>query len=119
MRPSRVSDADLIAALDLEDLHGSAHLARLAGATDAPEATIRNRARTARINGLKPSVRKEAPRIHTRERLGRMHIVIPDVQCKPGVSLDHLEWVGNYIAEKRPIYVTKDGKGQPHLALFA
>ena len=24
-----------------------------------------------------------------------------------------------YIAEKRPIYVTKDGKGQPHLALFA
>ena len=31
-----------------------------------------------------------------------MHIVIPDVQAKPGVPLEHLTWVGNYIAEKRP-----------------
>jgi hypothetical protein len=31
-----------------------------------------------------------------------MHIVIPDVQAKPGVPLEHLDWVGNYISEKRP-----------------
>jgi hypothetical protein len=30
------------------------------------------------------------------------HVVIPDVQAKPGVALDHLEWAGKYIASKRP-----------------
>lgn len=30
------------------------------------------------------------------------HCVIPDCQVKPGVPLMHLEWAGNYIAEKRP-----------------
>jgi hypothetical protein len=56
----------------------------------------------ARLRGLKPTFKKDAPRIYERRRLGRMHIVIPDVQCKPGVRLDHLEWVGQYIAEKQP-----------------
>lgn len=32
----------------------------------------------------------------------KMHIVIPDVQAKAGVPNKHLEWVGNYIVEKRP-----------------
>lgn len=32
----------------------------------------------------------------------RTHCVIPDVQAKPGVALDHLKWAGMYIAEKRP-----------------
>jgi hypothetical protein len=35
------------------------------------------------------------------ERLTR-HVVIPDTQCKPGVSLDHLKWAGEYIAEMQP-----------------
>lgn len=30
------------------------------------------------------------------------HMVIPDTQCKPGVSLDHLRWAGNYAAKKKP-----------------
>lgn len=30
------------------------------------------------------------------------HIVIPDTQVKPGVPLDHLSWIGEYIADKRP-----------------
>ena len=33
---------------------------------------------------------------------GRKHIFIPDLQIKPGVPMDHLTWIGNYIAEKRP-----------------
>jgi hypothetical protein len=33
---------------------------------------------------------------------GRKHIIIPDTQCKPGVSLDHLYWAGRYVAEKEP-----------------
>ncbi len=31
-----------------------------------------------------------------------MHIVIPDVQARPGVPLQHLSWISNYIAAKRP-----------------
>jgi hypothetical protein len=30
------------------------------------------------------------------------HIVIPDSQVKPGVPIDHLDWIGRYILEKRP-----------------
>lgn len=32
----------------------------------------------------------------------RRHFVLPDVQAKEGVPLDHLVWAGKYIAEKRP-----------------
>lgn len=30
------------------------------------------------------------------------HMVIPDIQAKPGVSLDYLRWIGEYIIAKRP-----------------
>ncbi len=30
------------------------------------------------------------------------HLVIPDTQCKDGVNLDHLTWVGNYIVDMKP-----------------
>ena len=30
------------------------------------------------------------------------HIIIPDTQCKPGAPLDHLSWVGEHIAERKP-----------------
>jgi len=30
------------------------------------------------------------------------HLVIPDTQVKPGVSVAHLGWAGRYAAEKRP-----------------
>lgn len=29
-----------------------------------------------------------------------IHVVIPDTQVRPGVSTDHLDWIGRYIAEK-------------------
>jgi hypothetical protein len=32
----------------------------------------------------------------------RKHLVIPDTQVKDGVPTQHLEWIGQYIAEKRP-----------------
>lgn len=32
----------------------------------------------------------------------RRHGVIPDTQVKPGVSIAHLGWAGQYLAEKRP-----------------
>ena len=30
------------------------------------------------------------------------HLVIPDTQCKDGVFLDHMTWVGNYIVDQKP-----------------
>ena len=36
------------------------------------------------------------------ERETKRHLVIPDVQAKDGVPLDHLAWIGQYIADKRP-----------------
>lgn len=30
----------------------------------------------------------------------RVHVVIGDTQVKPGVSTDHLEWIGRYIADR-------------------
>lgn len=37
------------------------------------------------------------------------HIVIPDCQVKPGEDMSHLDWVGNYIAAKRPDVVVNLG----------
>ena len=30
------------------------------------------------------------------------HFLIPDTQCKPGVPLDHLTWVGKYAVDQKP-----------------
>jgi hypothetical protein len=102
MPTPKVSAEDLQEAIDLVELHGSAHLAVKAGASKLSASTLYSRGEMARLRGFKPTVRKDTPRIYQRERLGRMHIVIPDVQCKSGVKLDHLTWVGKYIADKRP-----------------
>ena len=32
----------------------------------------------------------------------KTHMVIPDAQIRPGVDTDHVKWIGNYAAEKRP-----------------
>lgn len=43
------------------------------------------------------------------KRIGRMHIVIPDMQVCPDKPTDHCEWVGKYIAEKRPDVIINIG----------
>lgn len=43
------------------------------------------------------------------KKRGKTHIVIPDTQVKPNVNTDHLEWCGNYIAEKRPDVIIQLG----------
>jgi len=37
------------------------------------------------------------------------HLIIPDLQTKPGVPLNHCEWIGKYIEEKRPNVVMNLG----------
>lgn len=36
-------------------------------------------------------------------------VVLPDTQIRPGVRIDHLEWAGKYIAEKKPDVVVHLG----------
>ena len=102
MPTPRLEDAECIEALNLVEQYGSPFLAVKSGTTKLSENGIAHRATTGRIRGLAPTFRREEKRIRTRDRLGRMHIVIPDVQAKPGVPLEHLDWVGQYIAEKQP-----------------
>jgi hypothetical protein len=71
--------------------------------------TFRDRVKNAQVRGMRPTVRKDAPRVYQRQRLGRMHLVIPDVQAKAGVPLDHLQWIGNYIVEKKPDVIVQIG----------
>jgi hypothetical protein len=101
MPAPKKTDAELIQALDWLEQYGTPTEVAKAGLVK-DESTLRHRVVQARLRNLKPTFRREEARIKTRERLGRMHIVIPDCQVKPGVRTDHLEWVGNYIAEKKP-----------------
>lgn len=102
MPTSKTDTSLLLEAINLAEEYGSAHLAVKAGATKLPATTLGDRINKARIAGIKPTVRKDAPRVYSRKRIGRMHGVIPDVQAKPGVRNDHLEWIGNYFVEKQP-----------------
>lgn len=108
--PTPPIDAKLLQeAIDLYELYGSATKAVNAGATKVNRETLRHRMSQAKIKGFRPSVRKESPRIFEKKRLGRMHMVIPDTQVKPGVNTDHLEWAGNYASEKRPDVIVMIG----------
>lgn len=35
-------------------------------------------------------------------RKSRSHLVIPDTQVKPGVPINHMDWIGRYIVARRP-----------------
>lgn len=39
----------------------------------------------------------------------KKHIMIPDMQARPGISLDYCRWVGEYIADKQPDVVVNIG----------
>lgn len=37
------------------------------------------------------------------------HLMIPDTQCKPNISLDYLKWLGEYIVDKQPDVIVHIG----------
>lgn len=39
---------------------------------------------------------------HDRKTNGNIHLVIPDMQIKPGVPTDMCKWIGEFIIDKRP-----------------
>jgi hypothetical protein len=48
------------------------------------------------------------------------HLVIPDTQCKPGNSFEHLSWVGQYAADKKPDVIVHLGDhwDMPSLSVY-
>lgn len=120
MPTPKLDDALLIEALNLAEEYGSAFYAFKAGATNLPRNTLEHRVKEARIRGLKPTFRKDEKRIYTRQRLGKMIMVIPDTQVKTGVNIDHMEWAGNYASEKRPDVIVHIGDhwDMPSLSLY-
>lgn len=50
----------------------------------------------------------------------RMHILIPDTQCKPGVPLNHMLWAGDYVGSKMPDVVIHigDNHDMPSLSSY-
>jgi hypothetical protein len=121
MPTPRVPDAKLQQALDWVETHGTGYRAIQAlGPLGVADNTIDRRAELARLKGMRPTVRKDAPRIYSRERLGKMHIVIPDCQVRPGVNTDHLEHIGNFVAEKKPdeLICIGDFADFPSLSVF-
>lgn len=96
-------------ALDLAEIYGTGYMAIKAGATTVNRSILERRIQMARLKGMKPTVKKDAPRVYERKRIGRMHLVIPDVQMKHGVRDDHMTWIGNYIVEKQPDVIVQIG----------
>jgi hypothetical protein len=89
-------------------------------AKDIAFGTLKNRIIQAERRGFKPTVRREEIKPAMRQRLGRVHMVIPDIQAKPNVDHDHLEWIANYAIEKRPDVIVQigDWADMPSLSLY-
>jgi hypothetical protein len=113
LKPEQMQDA-----VNLYEKHGGLHAAHLA--TQIPKGTLRNRYLKGVANGLRPTVTRDMPTVRPHERLGRVHMVIPDVQAKPNVEHDHMEWVANYALEKRPDVIVQigDWADMPSLSLY-
>lgn len=94
-------------ALNLVAKHGSPYKAQLATGID--DSTTAARFKAAQLAGLKPTVERDVPKARRYERLGKTHMVIPDVQAKHGVPLDHMEWAGNYAVDKKPDVIIQIG----------
>lgn len=93
-------------AVDVMEQHDG--ILRASESIGIAESTFRNRLNLARLQGFRPAKAREFKPV-IREKLGRSHMVIPDIQAKPGVSNDHLEWIANYALEKRPDVIVQIG----------
>lgn len=94
-------------ALNWVEMYGSPHYAsKVVGIHGA---TILNRYKHAQMMGLKPTVTRQEMPVKLHERIGKTIMYIPDIQAKPGVPNDHLEWIANYALEKRPDVIVQIG----------
>lgn len=105
-------------AVDLVEKYGSPYNA--AKHCSIPKGTIEWRNNQGQLHGIKPTRKREELKPYVQERIGRVHMVIPDVQAKPNVQHDHMEWVANYAIEKRPDVIVQigDWADMPSLSLY-
>ena len=94
-------------AVDLLETYGSQKDA--AEAVGMKRETFRSRLLRAQAKGFRPNVVKHRPVVFKKEKLGRSHMVIPDLQVKPEVPIDHLRWIANYALEMRPDVIVQIG----------
>ena len=113
MAQATLSDAEIIETVEAVRLAGN--ITEAAIKLGMPRGTVSNRMLMAKIRGLtgdNPVRHLQTANIHDSRIENNCskienskpitHCLIPDVQAKPGVPLDHLRWGGEYIAEKRP-----------------
>lgn len=105
-------------ALNLVEKYGSVGAA--SQVSGIAYSTLVHRVHLAQLAGLKPTVQRDETKPLVRGRLGRVHMVIPDIQAKPNVPHDHLEWVANYAIDKRPDVIIQigDWADMPSLSLY-
>ena len=113
-----LDESQLQEALNLVEQHGS--YARAALAVGMDRNTLRHRFHIGLAKGMKPTVRKEYVSSQHREKIGTVHMVIPDLQVKPHVPIDHLHWIANYAIDKRPDVIVQigDWADMPSLSLY-
>jgi hypothetical protein len=118
MPTPKLTHGEMQEAVDLVEEYGSVYHAHKA--TGVVKGTLEYRVQQARINGIRPTRPREATKPYVQQRLGRVHMVIPDIQAKPDVEHDHMEWVANYAIEKRPDVIVQigDWADMPSLSLY-
>ena len=94
-------------AVNLVEKYGSAYWA--AKHTGKGKGMLEWRNNQGQLQGIKPTIHKEKPKPYVQDRLGRVHVVIPDCQVRTGVPTEHLEHIGNYIIEKKPDVIVQIG----------
>src|SRR5690349_10871387 len=118
MPQPRCSSEQLQQAIDLVAKHGSpTEAAKRAGLS---RSTLLHRFHRAQAEGFRPTQIREVELARPYQRLGRVHMVIPDVQAKPNVSHEHMRWIANYALEKRPDVIVQigDWADMPSLSLY-
>jgi hypothetical protein len=118
--PNPGLDPELMqSAVDVYERYGR-NMVQGAKAANLNRETFRNRVNRGLLAGLKPRVSREYVKPTKLERLGRVHMVIPDIQAKPDVSHEHLRWIANYALDKRPDVIIQigDWADMPSLSLY-
>jgi hypothetical protein len=118
MPASKVTREKLQEALDLVAKYGG--MQEAAKRSGISRSTLLHRFHRAQADGLRPTQAREIQLARPFHRLGRVHMVIPDIQAKPNVSHEHLRWIANYAIEKRPDVIVQigDWADMPSLSLY-
>ncbi len=118
MPTPKLSDKDLQQAIDLLAKHGG--LTEAAKRSGISRSTLLHRVNRAQAEGFKPTQLREVSEARPYQRLGRVHMVIPDIQAKPNVEHEHMRWIANYALEKRPDVIIQigDWADMPSLSLY-